>query len=240
MVSNGVMKTKDGNGKILKSRKSATPVNGEEANLTYHIFKCIGWKVIQFHLINVLFSIDFDLYTIATAAYIDQNYHAAVIFLKALVKMMKKNIKQQQSERLKYLNDFDLSYDKAKKMYRAAIVTHDNKFSKYGPYGASFRCNIEPFMSNTKNVKLPEYVFEPILDRKSTFEFNLQKTNLQYTKERIENKRKNWTKLRENTKENQMRAFIAPLLQAEKLCNGTQLRVGTKDLRSIETQRKNI
>ena len=89
------MKTKDGNGKILKSRKSATPVNGEEANLTYHIFKSIGWKVIQFHLINVLFSIDFDLYTIATAAYIDLNYHAAVIFLKALVKMMKKNVKQQ-------------------------------------------------------------------------------------------------------------------------------------------------
>ena len=124
-------------------------------------------------------------------------------------------------EKLEYLKDFNLSYEMAKRMYKKCRIVHDKQLLKYGPYGGTHRCNNEPFMSKMKpNFTIPEEAFEPILDRNTTFSF-VQK----YTRERLKNKRSIWNEMAVNSKVNQMRQFVAPLLQAESLCNGTQIRV---------------
>ena len=129
-------------------------------------------------------------------------------------------------EKLEYLNDFNLSYEMAKRMYRKCRIVHDKKLLKFGPYYGTHRCNNEPFMSKMKpNFTIPEKAFEPILDRNTTFSFSQR-----FTEKRIEKKRSTFNQLAADTKENQMRQFVAPLLQAESLCNGTQLRVRILDL----------
>ena len=70
------------------------------------------------------------------------------------------------------------------------------------------------------NITIPDEVLKPILDRETSFLFNKK-----WTHERIQSKRKKWNTVAEDTKENEMRNLIAPLIQAETLCNGTQLRV---------------
>ena len=169
-------------------------------------------------LLSIVFYLDFDIYNIATEAYKDDHYHAAVVFSEALVKIIntKKNL-----EKIQYLKDFNLSYEMATRMYRKYRIVHDRKLLKHGPIWRTHRCNNEPFMSKRKsNSTIPDEVFEPILDRNTTFAF-LQK----YTKERIKNKRSIWNEMAVNNKVNQMRQFVAPLLQTESLCNGTQIRV---------------
>ena len=136
-------------------------------------------------------------------------------------------VKQKKNlEKLEYLKDFNLSYEMAKRMYRKCRILHDKKLLKYGPYGGTHRCNNEPFMSKMKpNFTIPEEAFEPILDRNTTFSFIQH-----HTEKRIEKKRSTFNQLAADTKENRMRQFVAPLLQAESLCNGTQLRVRILDL----------
>ena len=179
-------------------------------------------------LINPQFSfnLDFDIYNFATEAFRDKHYHTAVVFSEVLVKMIMKN---KNLVKPTYLKNFklsglsakDLTLEMAKRLYRKTLVIHDKQLAKWGPYGPTTRCNTEPFMSKAKqNVTIPEVAFEPILDRETTFTF-IQK----WSKERLANERKNYTTVAKDTKENVMRAFVAPMIQAEKLCNGTQIRV---------------
>ena len=178
---------------------------------------------IDHRVLSIIHYLDFDIYNIATEAYKDNHYHAAVVFSEALVKMIKT---KKNMEKLEYLNDFNLSYEMAKRMYRKCRIVHDKKLLKFGPYYGTHRCNNEPFMSKMKpNFTISEEAFEPILDRNTTFSF-IQR----FTEKRIEKKRSTFNQLAADTKENQMRQFVAPLLQAESLCNGTQLRVRILDL----------
>ena len=172
------------------------------------------------------FNLDFDIYNFASEAFRDKHYHTAVVFFEVLVKMIMKN---KNLEKPTYLKNFklsglaakDLTLEKAKRLYRKTLVIHDKQLAKWGPYGPTSRCNTEPFMSKSKqNVTIPDVAFKPILDCETTFKF-IQKWPI----ERAENGRKNYTTVAKDTKENVMRAFVAPLIQAEKLCNGTQIRV---------------
>ena len=170
-----------------------------------------------------LIPLDFDIYNIATEAYKDNHFHTAVVFSEALVKMIKR---KKNLEKLEYLKDFNLSYDMAKRMLTKYRTVHDKKLLKHGPIWRTHRCKTEPFMSKMNpNSTIPEEAFEPILDRNTTFSF-VQK----YTRERLKNKRSIWNHLAENNGVNQIRQFVAPLLQAESLCNGTQIRVRTLDI----------
>ena len=129
--------------------------------------------------------------------------------------------KKKNLEKPKYLKDFSINLEMAQRMYRKTVTIHDYQLQKFGPYGESCRCNNEPFSSKMKrNVTLSEEVFEPILDRNTTFYYSPK-----WTRERFEKKRKNWNEVAEDTKENKMREFIAPMLQGEALCNGTEIRV---------------
>ena len=158
------------------------------------------------------------MYTIATEAYKDKHYHAAVAFTEILVKMMKSS---KNLEKPAYLQKFDLTLETAKQIHRKVLTIHDKQLEKWGPYGLKHRCRSEPFKSKMKtNITIPDEVLKPILDRETSFLFNKK-----WTHERIQSKRKKWNTVAEDTKENEMRNFIAPLIQAETLCNGTQLRV---------------
>ena len=178
---------------------------------------------IQMNRYQALIPLDFDIYNIATEAYKDNHYHTAVVFSEALVKMIKT---KKNLEKLEYLKDFNLSYDMAKWMLTKYRTVHDKKLLKHGPIWRTHRCKTEPFMSKMNpNSTIPEEAFEPILDRNTTFSFSQR-----FTEKRIEKKRSTFNQLAADTKENQMRQFVAPLLQAESLCNGTQLRVRIFDL----------
>ena len=63
------------------------------------------------------------MYNIATEAYKDKHYHAAVAFSETLVKMMKNS---RNLEKPTYLHAFNLTYDTAKQIYRKVITIHDN------------------------------------------------------------------------------------------------------------------
>ena len=104
------------------------------------------------NIIDVFFHLDFDVSKIATAAQEDKHYHSAVAFSEILFNM-KKNPKHLKNP--SYLQYFKISYETAKKMYKKALLIHDKKLSKWGPYGDKHRCRPVPFKSQNMSNVIP-------------------------------------------------------------------------------------
>ena len=89
------------------------------------------------------------MYTIAAEAYKDRQYDAAVEFSKTLVKMMKE---YRKGENPAYLQDFNLTYERAKQLHRKYTTLRDRLLAKLGHCGSKVLCRSETFKSKMKSL----------------------------------------------------------------------------------------
>ena len=162
----------------------------------------------------------------ATQAVKSGQYHAGVLFHKLLVKQSLKE-EHEGDIRHRYFNELPITHHKAKELLIEAMKMHDNVLLKRGRIGKHFQCNAIPY-----NKKLRKN--EPNIETNSTATIldrdKLYRLIPDERKRRLLLGRKRWTKQEELNLNEESEYITAEKIQADKLCNGVQIRVITISL----------
>ena len=167
----------------------------------------------------------FDIYTMASQAGINGQYHAAVAFQELLLKQFEKNV----TTKVIHYNHFEenkITHLRAKYLLNVAKAQHDNALLNKGQYGKYHTCNSRPFSSKLEEKHFSEIPLNVtvILDRDTLFSYKPYDRE-----ERVLRERKQWTEPYDPLDVPDLfRVYIAAQkYQIDELCKGNQIRVNS-------------
>ena len=124
-----------------------------------------------------------------------------------------------------YFGEFQMSQDRARKLYKGARKIHDVELIRRGQYGelGQYRCNFETFdlkLRKKISIETQSKLHSNILDRDTLYSLKPDERNA-----RLIHGRQRWTQPKKYDPMDNVFLQSATITQMDTLCNGTQLRV---------------